>query len=234
MPLVNQVIQLIKRYPPLYALLRYELYARFRALNRRRIYKNIYESNYWGDMVSVSGPGSSLQRTAEIRKALPLLIDQLGAKSLLDIPCGDLQWMRHVSLRIERYIGADIVASLIEHNRAQFGKKGIFLQLDLLNERLPEVDIIFCRDCLVHMSFREIRQALNNIKRSKSTYLLTTTFPQHQENVDTVSPYWRALNFELRPFNFPSPLCAIKDFAEDQPNDQGKWLGVWRTVDIAV
>jgi SAM-dependent methyltransferase len=229
---MKQLIQLIKRYPPLYHAIRYRFYARYRSLRRKQIFQTIYESNYWDNTFSASGPGSSLEATEEIRSALPALVKRLGARSFLDIPCGDLRWMQHVLLTVERYIGADIVVPMIERNRVAFAGRGEFVLLDLLKDRLPQVDIIFCRDCLVHLSFRDIGLALNNIKRSSSKYLLTTTFPEHKENIDTVSPYWRALNLELPPFNLPAPIHLAKDFSARQKNDQGKYLGVWRIQDI--
>jgi hypothetical protein len=230
--LMKRLVQFIKRYPPLYGALRYKVYARYRSVCRRQIFLTVYEGNYWDHGLSASGPGSSLEATEGIRNALPQLVEQLGTKSFLDIPCGDFFWMQNVVLRVQQYIGADIVGPLIERNQTEFGDRGTFLQLDLMKDRLPRVDIIFCRDCFVHLSFRDIRLALNNVKRSASTYLLTTTLPEHKQNVDTVSPYWRALNLELRPFNFPAPIRLLKDFSEGQPNDQGKYLGVWRIKDL--
>ncbi len=223
--------QLIKRYPSLYKALRYTLYARYRSVRRKHIFSKIYESNYWDNTFSASGPGSSLEATEEIRRALPELVKRLGARSFLDIPCGDFRWMQHVALKA-RYIGADIVAPMIERNRAEFGSSGEFIRLDLLRDQLPQVDIIFCRDCLVHLSFREIDLALKNIGRSGSKYLVTTTFPNYPENIDTAAPYWRALNLERVPFSLPAPIQLIKDYSVGQKNDQGKHLGIWRIQDL--
>jgi hypothetical protein len=203
-----------------------------RSLNRQQIFLKIYERNLWDGLSSVSGPGSSLESTEGVRKALPNLVATLGVRSILDIPCGDFQWMKDVTLGVEQYIGADIVLPLIQTNRTVFGDRGEFLYLDLLHDRLPYADVIFCRDCLVHLSFREIRLALQNIKATAPKYFVTTTFPHHKKNVDTVTPYWRALNMQLMPFNFPGPVHLIKDFSDTQQNHQGKYLGVWYTDDL--
>lgn len=141
--------------------------------------------------------------------------------------------MKHVSLGVEQYIGADIVLPLIQKNKNAFGERGQFLHLDLLRDPLPSVDIIFCRDCLVYLSYRDIHLALKNIYEAAPKYFLTTTFPDHKKNIDTVVPYWRALNLQLSPFNFPAPIHLIKDFTVSQRNDQGKYLGVWSMQDLA-
>ena len=50
--------------------------------------------------------------------------------------------------------------------------------------------------------------------------------------MDTVTPYWRALNMQLPPFNFPKPIYLIKDFDDSQRDHHGKYLGVWRGEDL--
>jgi hypothetical protein len=226
------LLRSIKAHPSLYEFLRYRLYARFRSVKREQIFRKIYQTNYWGNDFSVSGPGSSLKSTENLRKTLPLLVAAVGARSFLDIPCGDFQWMKHVPLGVERYYGADIVFSLVESNQKTFGDRGNFLRLDLLRDKLPSVDIVFCRDCLIHLSFREINLAINNIRNAAPRYIFTTTFPDHQANVDTVTPYWRPLNLQLAPFNFPAPIYLIKDCSDSEYDYQGKCLGIWRVQDL--
>src|SRR5215213_5906369 len=75
-------------------------------------FTDIYRRNLWGEAESVSGSGSTMAETEDIRGYLPELLQRLGARSLLDIPCGDFHWMKTVDLGIDRYIGADIVPEL--------------------------------------------------------------------------------------------------------------------------
>jgi len=228
---MNRFIRAMTSHPAL-GHLRFRVYERFRSSKEREaIFQKIYEDNFWADEFSRSGPGSSLESTQSIREALPQLVATLRATSLLDIPCGDFQWLSHVALDV-KYYGADIVAPLIHQNKTAFGERGDFLRLDLLRDRLPTADIILCRDCLVHLSFREIHSALKNMKRSAPRFLLTTTFPDLAVNVDTVTPDWRPLNLEVPPFSFPPPIHLIKDFADSQLDHHGKYLGLWRFEDL--
>jgi hypothetical protein len=230
---MSLLLQHIKRHPSLYNFLRYGLYARLRSVNRSKVFHQIYEKNLWDGELSVSGPGSSLESTSALRQELPKLIGDLGIRSFLDVPCGDFQWMKDTPLGVEEYIGADIVPELVEKCQRIFGARGRrFVHLDLLVDVLPTTDLIFCRDCMVHLSFREIRQAFKAIRKADPKYLLITTFPEHQKNEDTVTPYWRALNFQIDPFNFPEPIRLIKDFADTQRDHHGKYLGVWRLDDL--
>lgn len=50
-----------------------------------------YTENLWGDAESASGPGSTLARTAKLRNELPILLQEIGARSMLDAPCGDFK-----------------------------------------------------------------------------------------------------------------------------------------------
>lgn len=195
------------------------------------IFNEIYVKNSWGDQESKSGPGSRLDRTDKIRIALPRLLSKYDCQSLLDIPCGDFNWMKMLDLNIE-YIGADIVIDLIEHNIQEYQSElRQFRVANLLNEKLPEVDIILCRDCLVHFSTKDIRKALKNIKLSGSEYLLTTTFPKLRTNRNIVTGEWHKINLVNPPFLLPDPIEYIDDSYES-PNYFDKSLGLWKISDI--
>lgn len=190
------------------------------------IFRLIYKSNAWGHPESVSGPGSSLEATSNIRDQIPVLLHEIDARSLLDAPCGDFNWMKEINLNIDRYIGIDIVQELIKNNIDKYASKTrSFYVCDLIHAPLPQVDVILCRDCLVHLPFKDIKLALNNFKKSGSIYLLTTSFSNLvNENVDITTGEWRPINFEKSPFNFPKPLKIID---EDGVIYHGKRLVLW-------
>src|SRR5580765_5333146 len=73
------------------------------------IFSGIYLNNSWSNPESVSGRGSTLAHTEMIRKTLPDLLAHLHARSLLDAPCGDFNWMQYVDLGGIQYTGADVV-----------------------------------------------------------------------------------------------------------------------------
>ena len=184
-------------------------------------FKHIYETNHWDEAESVSGPGSTLEETEPIRRELPALLAELGASSLLDLPCGDFHWMQYTDLSGVRYIGGDLVGDLIERNRAEYARDGVeFQKLDLVNDTLPAVDVILCRDCLVHLSFADAQAALSNIARSGAGWLLATSFPSVTCNYDIVTGQWRPINLTLPPFNLPEPeqvigeMCNESEFAD--------------------
>lgn len=192
------------------------------------IFSEIYEKNLWADEQSVSGRGSRLERTEAIRLALPTLLKELNARTLLDVPCGDFNWMRHTALGPVKYTGADVVPSLIARNQRLYGNKNInFMVLDITRDRIPQVDLILCRDCFIHLSFADIDLAIANFKRSGTEYLLATTHTSVNENEDIDTGAWRSVNLQRQPFSFPDPLRVITEDVQ-----LAKYLGVWRIDDL--
>ncbi len=196
-----------------------------------QVFQVIHDTNLWGASESISGLGSELDATAKLRAELPDLLRDLGTAVLLDIPCGDFAWLSRSALPVARYIGADIVNSIVESNRKRYA--GEFLHLDLCSSELPKADVVLCRDCLVHLSFAYIEQAIANLKRSGSTWVLTTTFLECDENTDIATGNWRMLNFELAPFHWTPPLrVLVEGCTEAGGGYADKALGLWPIAEL--
>ena len=205
----------------------------FKSRLTRRVFTRIYVKRRWISGGTLSGAGSTFAETEVIRAELPPLLRTLEVRSMLDIPCGDFNWMREMELSV-KYIGADIVVPLIKKNRRSFASPHReFLVADVIRDKLPEVDLVLCRDCLVHLSNEDAIKAVRNIKRSGAKHLLVTTYPVRKENVDILTGEWRALNLELPPFRFPPPLRVINENSRaDGGKGSDKSLGLWRVVDL--
>jgi SAM-dependent methyltransferase len=197
-------------------------------------FARIYQTNLWFDAESRSGTGSSLEATAQLRAFLPPLLRHLNTRRLLDVPCGDFNWMSHVDLSGIDYIGGDIVEPMIEANHERYGSPARrFMKVDLISGLLPQADVILCRDCLVHFSFANIIAAFRTIKASGARYLLTTTFPDRQVNKDIVDGDWRPLNLERAPFLLPAPQSVLlEDCTEEGGAYADKALAVWGVSDL--
>lgn len=206
---------------------------KFEGKSTKETFTLIHDINYWNGGESISGGGSDPLYTSVIIKQIALLLKELEIKSILDLPCGDFIWMQKVDLNNCDYIGADIVDELIiSNNEKYFDKKNVeFRVLDLLKDELPISDIIINRDCLVHLAFNDIFKALKNIKKTKSKYLLTTTFTKETENKDITTGDWRRLNLELLPFNFPEPKQILNEGLTIEGNED-KSLALWLIEDI--
>lgn len=201
--------------------------------DHEKIFTEIYQSGVWGRKLSISGPGSDNEQTKKIVQELPKLFKEYDIKIVLDIPCGDFFWMQNVDLGSVEYIGGDVVKSVVDDNKRKYEQECIsFCQLNLLTDKLPQVDLIFCRDCLVHFSDQDIISALMNMCASKSVYLLTTTFP-NKENKGIPTGAWHPINLCESPFLLPEPILLINEgCTENDGVFSDKSLGLWSIEDL--
>lgn len=179
--------------------------------NSSGVFTDIYDMNMWHEDESASGEGSTMEATKTVRKVLPQIIEQYQIQSMLDTPCGDYNWMKTIDKKCQ-YIGGDIVKEIIENNQKRYGSDTVsFQHLDMTKDDLPKVDMIFCKDCLQHLSHEHVAAALNNFKRSGSKYLLVSSFPRTWRNHDIYDGDYRPLNICIKPFNLPKPIYKFRE-----------------------
>jgi hypothetical protein len=219
-PLLQELFYLYKRVK----------HRSLKRLGAEAIFTKYHLENFWNDNESVSGSGSNRTNTAILVTELRPMLDKLHISSILDIPCGDFHWMRDVDLQGIHYIGGDVVKGIVDQLSQNYGNSDIeFRHLDLLKGDLPKLDVVMCRDCLVHFSFADIHRALQAIHRSGASYLATTHFPAARKNHDIVTGDWRRLNFTAPPFNWPQPdESIVEDSSEGDGDYADKTLGLWR------
>lgn len=201
------------------------------ATNRRQVFDQIYTQGVWlehGGQLARSGSGSELDATKQVRHQLPALLADLGARSLLDVGCGDFTWMQHVGLGVE-YTGIDVVQSVISANQAAFASSAQhFYCMDAVEDALPRADVVLCREVLFHLSLADIKRLVNNVKLSGARYLVATSDTCTDFNADIRTGDYRPLNLQRRPFHFPRPQMWLPDEAVLA----GRGLGAWALNEI--
>lgn len=200
---------------------------------RAERFSKIYESGVWSKGlkdVPLSGEGSSLAATATLRSELPKILNEMNARKLVDVGCGDFTWMSQVPLPCE-YVGLDIVPSVVVQNQNKFTTdRRRFAVHDIVANAAPPADVVLCREVLFHLSFDDGLAALRSIIASGCTYVLLTSDRGTKFNSDIESGDFRLLNLGLSPFSFPSPIKAI----DDGVIAKGRFLGLWRRTDLSL
>jgi hypothetical protein len=198
------------------------------------VFADIYEKKLWGSSESRSGMGSHVAATGMVREFLAETFKKYKIQSMLDIPCGDFNWMRLVDMTGVQYTGGDIVPKIIEKNNQLYGE-GYNLEfrvLDVTRDDLPRVDLVFCKDCLQHLSESNARAALRNFKKNGAKYLLVTSYPLSLINWDILDGDYRPLNLQAGPFLLPVPL----DYVQEKPDGPGvepdKFMLLYETRNI--
>jgi len=152
---------------------------------------------------------------------------------LLDVPCGDLQWMsRFLQTRSDvDYTGVDIVSSVIERHRSTFADRGWkFLNFDIVSESInvADYDLIMTRMMMQHLVHTDVIRILHKFSNvttlQRPVFLLASTFSSTDINriLDLHSSIrYEPLNLEIAPFRLEPPLCLSGD-------GPSHFMGLWR------
>lgn len=193
------------------------------------VFSKIYDEGGWihsETQESRSGLGSSVAATSGLFNEICSAMAILGAQSLVDVGCGDWNWMSREEFSIS-YTGVDVVPSIIEENSKHSRENVNFKLCDVTKEVPPKADMALCREVLFHLSFDDAKKAIDNIKKSVK-YICATSDTTNWFNSDIRTGGYRALNLFRRPFRFPEPVYLI----EDSFVTPGRILGIWHVEQL--
>lgn len=201
-------------------------------ISKNNKFSYIYKSKYWkgAGEGSLSGAGSNENTTQKIKHELQSFFKQKKIQSILDIPCGDWKWMSTMDFQQVNYIGCDVVKEMIEKNSRLYARDNIkFMVKSLIDDDLPNADLIIVRDLLVHLDTSDILKCLENIKRNNFEYIAITNYPtlksQHKDKI--LGDKWRPINLSMEPFSLIDPEYNLDDTSMIQDHDKEKYLSVW-------
>ncbi len=189
----------------------------------------IYRQSLWGSSETVSGPGSEKCYAANLVPALINLFERHDITSIVDAPCGDMNWMVDVLARRKlRYHGFDLVPELVaslKHLETEHLSIGVS---DIRSMTFPGADLWLCRDCWFHLSYADIRASLNAFLASTIPYALLTSHINDRTfaNTDVRSGDFRLLDLFSPPFSLSDETVdAIDDWIAPWPPRR---LYLWR------
>lgn len=151
-----------------------------------------------------SGSGSSPANTARYRRFLAAYFTENHVKSVLDIGCGDWQSTRLVDWTGITYLGIDVVPEVILRNHFRFGHRRnlTFTCADAFDGwRLPDADLILCKDLLQHWPDAAIGQLEERLAGRRA--LLTYDLRRDGAHADTEPGGHRPLDLTRLPFRWP-------------------------------
>jgi len=166
----------------------------------KAVFTQIYAQNIWG---YGSGDGSLPKYTKGYRRFLERFIRDRQIKSVVDYGCGDWQFSRLIDWDGVRYLGLDIVDSLIEHHLKTYRKDNItFEVLAGTPVELPDAELIILKDVLQHWSYQSIRSFLPKIARYKFALITNCVNPNGPTyNRDILDGDFRPLDLTRPPFS---------------------------------
>lgn len=187
----------------------------------RDVMEQIYENQLWGEGEApfYSGEGSHLRDIIEpyIREVRIFLSTFETPISVADLGCGDFNVGSQLIDFASKYVGVDIVQSLIEHNKEVYKNATTSFQcLDLAKDKLPKADCALARQVLQHLSNKEIQEILNNLSQYRHL-IITEHIPKgtYVPNLDIISGQGTRLKKRsgvdvlAPPFNFNSKFQKV-------------------------
>ncbi len=190
---------------------------------RRKIFEQVYAEKEWGDAGNeefYSGGGSDEDMLLAYSNVVREFITQRQIQTVVDIGCGDFRAGRAGHVEGTRYIGIDIVPSLIERNQRDFSDSQVEFQcLDAVSDRLPDGDLCIIKQVLQHLSNAEIALILSEAKKYK--YVIVTEHwpapsPLFEPNKDKRpdgdirASLHSGVYPHLPPFSYPDPQILLE------------------------
>ena len=153
-------------------------------LDHDKYKKTIYDftgynpKEYWENR-ALSWTQQAAQMPIEIEE-VKKMFEKTGAKSVLDIGCGDGRWYPHLKeWGVEKYEGRDISENLIKAAQLRFPhEKDSFhaTKVEDMPSVVDKVDLVFSYTCLEHITEEEFPKAVEAIKgRGKKLLLIEPT-----------------------------------------------------------
>jgi hypothetical protein len=203
-----------------------------RLQNIEHVFSQIYADHVWvkhTDQDSRSGVGSTQLATDQLVNGLSDFLEEVGCRKLVDIGCGDFNWMRKVRGDFE-YLGIDAVSEIIKANNASFASsRRNFVCMDAIRTAIEPGDVGICREVLFHLSFRDGIQLLRNIQAAGFKYVLLTSDKSVWFNSDIRNGDFRQINLSKPPYMLPKPDRELMD---DKVSPQ-RVLAVWPGAALA-
>ncbi len=159
----------------------------------KKAMEQVYDLKLWGAGISdfYSGEGSHHPEIVVpyVEAVTAFLSSFEEPLAVCDLGCGDFNIGSKLVPYTEKYTGVDIVAALIEHNKATFKNKQLSFEcLDIVAEELPTGNCVILRQVLQHLSNREIASVVGKLASFKYV-ILTEHLPEgdFEPNQDIIS-----------------------------------------------
>lgn len=174
----------------------------FQSVSRlENVFTDIYQNKKWGS-IHPNGFGSLTQNALNDISALQTVFKKYNIQSMYDAPCGTFSWIQEALPPSIQYTGIDIVKQQILHNRQHFPQHS-FIHADITSfSWSPPKDLIFCKECIQHLSEQDTLRFLQGVTNSQCRYLLITHFDVKHNSEQTVDkPEWDIHNGGYREQN---------------------------------
>lgn len=204
-------------------------------------FDEIYKKRMWQHGESLSGPGSEGRWACEYVDVVSSYIRKNDITSVLDVGCGDFRVGSRLAPLVTKYIAVDISKHIIEVNRATYAEMPnvTFGNLNLVEDTLPDAQLILVRQVLQHLDNAQIEAALQNIECSRSQAALITEHTHRPENMEQANLDLGAhsvatrvsqrsgIDIGLPPFSRARTVLAVLEPGNENAAEPGSVLAIY-------
>jgi hypothetical protein len=156
-----------------------------RGVDAKEIFTKVYESEDWGQSEAhgdkfYSGPGSHSRKMVDcyVSAVHGFLLSLDKKPDAVDLGCGDFAVGSQIRPYCNNYIAADVVEGLINRNKERYAKDSVeFCVLDIVNDELPDGDVVFLRQVLQHLTNSDIEKVVAKLSAKYRFLILTEHLP---------------------------------------------------------
>ena len=167
---------------------------------------------------SLCGSGSWKKQATDAREFIQEKIIEHKYETILDLGCGDWNWMEDIDFQGANYLGIDADAEMIYDNSVKYSFNGIsFRYGDIFSIDIPEVDLVICRDVLFHVRSELAVSLINKLKQRTRLHFISTSFNQEKMNQEPRAynkiedwGFYR-INLLVDPFNLKDNLIETRE-----------------------
>jgi len=189
------------------------LHKEYKSYDNAQIFTKIYKNKLWNkksNLIFDSGTGSHEEYIVD--KYVDVINKFLleNKVSVVDIGCGDFNIALKFYFNCKKYFGVDVVEDLINYLNKNYSNENLhFINADATIEKLPQAECIIIKEVLQHLTNKDIKLLLENIKGFKYV-IITESYPFELDkiNKDKIKgPLSRSYNFsaveiDKPPFDF--------------------------------
>ncbi len=148
-------------------------------------FTRIYDRGYWGRSAEpgdrfFSGSGSHTGEIVDayVRAVIGFLTSLPEKADVVDLGCGDFAVGSRIRPYCGRYMGCDVVEGLIARNRTKYADADVeFRVVDIINDALPDGDLVFLRQVLQHLSNVDVEQVVRKLEAKYRFLILSEHLP---------------------------------------------------------
>jgi hypothetical protein len=191
------------------------------------VFEAIYKDNSWG---FGSGHGSLPKVTKGYRAYIENFIKENHIKTVVDYGCGDWQFSKLIDWGDAKYIGLDIVPSVINTNKRVYGTNNIkFRLIKPMSSELPKGDLLIVKDVVQHWPTPDVKKFLETIAPQYKFALVTNcSIPEKDVNANIAMGDFRPLDILRDPFSSNGAVVYSFDGPKSFSFQTRKMFPAWR------